>query len=279
MSKQLFLDPRVRKLLKKGIEHHQAGRRGPAETCYRQSLKADPRCPQALHLLGLLAQQAGQYQESIRLIRESLALNPDDPDTLNSLADSYLGRGPGSGCQPMSANAWRNFFRNRRRPITGWARRRNGWGIGKPPRNPIGAPWPSSRIRPTFTVASAGCNTSKGHSRKRRESCRRALALDPHRHELYTQLGNALTDLGNYGAAGEAHRRALALKPDSAEAVYGLGYFFERKGDLASAVDSYRNALKLDPRLGAAHSSFGNYLYSPGRLGGSRRVFRRGFRN
>src|SRR5208283_301321 len=93
MPQQLSLDPRVRKLLKKGIKHHQAGRRGQAETCYRRSLKADPRCPQALHLLGLLAQQAGEYQESIRWIGEALAVSPDDPDTLNSMADAYLGQG------------------------------------------------------------------------------------------------------------------------------------------------------------------------------------------
>ena|ERR1039457_6443737 len=62
MSRQIELKPRVRKLLKKGIAHQQAGRRERAEACYRSSLKADPRCPQTLHLLGLLAQQAGDYR-------------------------------------------------------------------------------------------------------------------------------------------------------------------------------------------------------------------------
>ena len=90
------------------------------------------------------------------------------------------------------------------------------------------------------------------------ESCRRALALDPNQPEILTQLGNALADLGKYGAAVEAHRQALALKPDSAPALLGLGYFFERKGDLASAIDAYRTAIKLDPESSAAHLQLGS---------------------
>ena len=73
---QLSRDPQVRKLLKKGLKYHRAGRRGPAEACYLRSLKVNPRCAPALHLLGLLAQQAGQYQKSIHWMGESLALPP-----------------------------------------------------------------------------------------------------------------------------------------------------------------------------------------------------------
>ena len=42
--------------------------------------------------MGLLALQAGKYQEAIRLLEQSLALNPDDRDTLNSLAEAYIGQ-------------------------------------------------------------------------------------------------------------------------------------------------------------------------------------------
>lgn len=266
MSTPLTLDPRVRKLLKKGIAHHQAGRRGLAEACYRRSLKANPRCPQALHLLGMLAHQGGQYQESIRLIGESLALNPDDPDTLNSLGEVYFGQGqiqPASHCYqrlaellPQSAEAHHRL---------GKAQERLGdWDGATASYRRALALQPDS---PDLHGSLARLQCKQGVYGEAVASCRSALTLDPDRHEIYTQLGNALTDLGNYSAAVDAYRHALALNPDSAEAVHGLGYFFERKGDLASAADSYRNALRLNPRFGAAHLNLGVIHLVQGDLG------------
>jgi tetratricopeptide (TPR) repeat protein/ADP-heptose:LPS heptosyltransferase len=274
MSKQLSLEPRVRKLLRKGIAHHQAGRRGAAEACYRRSLEVDPRCPQALHLLGLLAQQAGQYQESIRLIGESLALNPDDPDTLNSLAESYLGQGeiqPASECYqrlaellPQSAEAHHRLGKMQER-LGEWEAATASYQLAL-------ALQPDS---PDLHGSLARLQYKQEAFAEAVESCRRALALDPNRHEILTQLGNALTDLGNYGAAVEALRRALALKPDSPHAVFGLGYFFERKGDLASATDAYRNALKLDAQLSGAHLHLGSARLLEGNLGEAAECFER----
>ena len=266
VSKPHSFTPYVRKLLSEGIEHHRAGRMETAEACYRRSLEADPWCPQAHHLLGLLAQQAGQYQESIRLIGEALALNPDDPDTLNSLADSYLGQGQSqaasrclerlAGLLPQSADVHHRL---------GKAQERLGeWDAAMASYQRALALQPNS---PDLYSSLARLQGKQGAVREAAEACRRALALDPNRHEIYTQLGNALTDLGNYGAAVEAHRRALALKPDSASAVYGLGYFFECKGELTSAADAYRNALKLNPELKDACLHLGIICRLQGDLG------------
>jgi tetratricopeptide (TPR) repeat protein/ADP-heptose:LPS heptosyltransferase len=264
-SKPLSLSPRVRKYLTKGIKHHQAGRLGPAEACYRRSLKADPRCPQALHLLGLLARQAGHFQEAIRLLGEELALNPDDRDTLNCLADLYFGQGQiqqASHCLqrlaelcPQSAEAYHRLGKSQER-LGEWEAAMAFYGRAL-------ALQPDS---PDLYSSLARLQSKQGAFREAVESCQRALALDPNNHELFTQLGSALTDLGSYGAAVEAHRRALTLKPDSAPAVYSLGYFFERKGDLASAADAYRNALKLNPRLGNAYIHLGITCFLRGDL-------------
>jgi tetratricopeptide (TPR) repeat protein/ADP-heptose:LPS heptosyltransferase len=247
-SKPLSVSPHVRKYLIKGVKHHQAGRLESAEACYRRSLKADPRCPQTLHLLGLLARQAGQYQESVRLLGEALALKPDDLEALNSLVESYMCQGqiePASRClqrlaelQPQSAEAYHRLGKSQERL--------GEWVAAMASYERALALQPDS---PDLHSGLARLQTKQGAFREAAESCQRALALDPNNHELYLQLGNALTDLGSYGAAVEALRRALTFKPDSAPAVYALGYFFERKGDLASAAESYRHALKLDPRM------------------------------
>ena len=265
MSQPLSFDPRVRKLLSKGIKHQQAGGSGRRKGAIGSSLKTDPLCPQALHLMGLLALQAGKYQEAIRLLEQSLALNPDDRDTLNSLAEAYIGQRqiqPARQCYqrlaelfPDSAEIHHRLGKMQER-LGEWEAALESYRRALALRADL----------PDLHGSLANLQYKQGAYGEAVESCRRALALDPNQPEILTQLGNALADLGKYGAAVEAHRRALALKPDSAPALLGLGYFFERKGDLASAIDTYRTAIKFDPESSAAHLQLGSAQVLQGNL-------------
>ncbi|RMF90868.1 MAG: tetratricopeptide repeat protein [Nitrospinota bacterium] len=55
-------------MLARAIRHHRAGHLHQAETLYRQVLDQDPHQADALHLLGVLASQAGRYEMAIALI-------------------------------------------------------------------------------------------------------------------------------------------------------------------------------------------------------------------
>lgn len=256
MPKELVLQPQVRALLKKGIEHHQAGRTGSAETCYARVLEIAPRCPQALHLMGLLAQQAGQFRRSIELIRAALAGDPDDPDTLNSLAQSALGEGDTDlardccrrvmSLRPDSAAAHHRFGKV--------LEQRGDWEEAEQSyRQAISL----LKDSPEFHTSLARLQNKLGAFKEAVKSCQRALALDPEKFETYVELGNALTGLGNYRMSAAAFRRALALKPGSASAVYGLGDILQKQGNLAAAADAYLCALKLAPSMTNAHLQLG----------------------
>ena len=62
-------------LLAAGLKHHQAARLAQAEVCYRRVLATEPEHPDALHLLGLLAQQVGRYDQAVELIGRALKRN------------------------------------------------------------------------------------------------------------------------------------------------------------------------------------------------------------
>jgi|SRR3989304_10219372 len=57
----------------------QAGRLPEAEAIYRQILQLAPNHPDALHLLGLIASQAGKSETAVGLINRSISANPFDP--------------------------------------------------------------------------------------------------------------------------------------------------------------------------------------------------------
>jgi len=59
------------------LAHHRAGRFQDAEVIYRQILAADPNYPDALHLLGLIAQEAGRHDAALDLIGRAIARRPE----------------------------------------------------------------------------------------------------------------------------------------------------------------------------------------------------------
>ena len=70
----------ISELLKTGIDRHQAGQTASAERIYRRiemvCVEADPRQPDALHLLGMIAYQAGDNGAAIELIERAIAVRP-----------------------------------------------------------------------------------------------------------------------------------------------------------------------------------------------------------
>lgn len=59
------------------LAHLKAGRPAEAERALRAVLAADPRQPQALHQLGLLARRAGQTQPALALLERAVAADPN----------------------------------------------------------------------------------------------------------------------------------------------------------------------------------------------------------
>ena len=55
---------------------HQSGRIAEAEAIYRQVLEQQPDHPGALHLLGVVRQQQGDYAAALELIGRAIAINP-----------------------------------------------------------------------------------------------------------------------------------------------------------------------------------------------------------
>ncbi len=60
-----------------GFSFHQSGQLSQAQALYEEILKENPRHGDALHLLGVLAAQAMDYQRAINLIEKAIEIHPE----------------------------------------------------------------------------------------------------------------------------------------------------------------------------------------------------------
>ena len=65
--------------LEAAIAHHQAGRLQEAERLYKEIIRANPEHADAIHLLGVIAHQAGHQQTAVDLISEAIDLEAGNP--------------------------------------------------------------------------------------------------------------------------------------------------------------------------------------------------------
>ena len=94
-------------MLQVAIGHHEAGRLAEADAAYRDVIRADPHNADALHFLGYVHFQRGEYREAIDLIARSLAVYPANPRALYNLGIARLAVGE----REQAAEAFRETVR------------------------------------------------------------------------------------------------------------------------------------------------------------------------
>lgn len=220
----------VREALETGLRHHKAGNLPMAERFYRSALKAQPRHPDALYLLGVLALDAGRADVAAQQIAKAIKRNRKNPHYHLGLGDARRAQGK----LREAAACYREAL----------------------------------AIDPKSATAHFSLATVQQAQQRLADAIahyRRALALAPDLAEAHNNLGVALTDQGQRREATEHFRRAVELRPGYADAHLNLGQALKAEGRLEEAVRSYRKALELDPNLIEAHNNLGNALREAGR--------------
>jgi len=161
------------------LEHHRAGRLAEAERRYRAILQREPEHADSLHLLGVIALQAGNFASALELVQRAVALRPDAAVCRNNLGQVFerLGRDDDAArcyeaaieLDPAYAEAHNNL----------------GYLLARQDR---------------LTEAEA--------------LYRKAIELDPEYAEPHTNRGNLLKDRGELDEAIACYRRAIELRPD-----------------------------------------------------------------
>lgn len=79
--------------LRQGVAHHQAGDLTAARACYEAVLRENPAQPDALHLLGVIADQEGRHDDAVALIRRAITIAPHAAAFHDNLGNALLASG------------------------------------------------------------------------------------------------------------------------------------------------------------------------------------------
>ena len=256
-------------LLREGLRLHQSGRLREAEAQYRQVLALEPRNPDALHYMGLLAYQTGVYDAAVRLIGQSIAIAAG-----NASAHVNLG----------------NALAMLRRLPEAQAELEKGLALD------------ASDPDAWFNLGNV--QRERGLREDAERSYRRVLALDaahtgalnnlanlayldgrhPEAAELFRQLGHCLQDAGRTADAERAYRQSQAIVPGAGVEV-DLAFLTPALPSSVDEIDATRarlasglahlrgQGLELDDPLRHASSA----IFYTGYHGRDDRELRKGF--
>ena len=207
-------------LFESAYQHFMAGRIAEAEHAVRQALQADPRHPDSLHLLGVIAGFVGQPQASLELFEQALAISPE-------FAAAHANRGVALMALGRTDEGIVSF----KRSVELNPDHMHGWhGLG----NALG---------------------SKNDFAGSEAALRQALRINPGYYEARNNLGLALQRQGRLDEAVEAFTEAVVQAPDSAMVEYNLGVALQLSGRPDAALPHYRRAVQLQPDYVQAHSN------------------------
>jgi tetratricopeptide (TPR) repeat protein len=255
------------------VQNHQAGRFAQAQEIYCQVLSQQPNNPEALHLLGVLAQQIGKLDVSIELIQRAISISPSSAHYHNNLGNSL--RDKGKHAEAIIA------YRNAVRLKPDYPEAYYNLGIALRDAGQLEEAIAAYRNAIQFNPDYAAAQNNLGNALREKglldeaiTAYRRAVRLNPDQPETQNNLGTTLREKGLLDEAVTALNQAIHLNPNFVEAYYNLGAAQWEKGSIDEAIASYKQALRLNPGFVEAYSNLGVALREKGLLDESTAICR-----
>lgn len=215
----------VQQQLRRALGHHQCGERDLARAGYQAVLRLAPGQPDALHLLGVLAFESGQYETAIELIRSAIAGD-------GAAAPFHVNLGNALQALGRLDEAVASF---RAALVLAPDSAETHYNLGH-------ALLRSGRLAEAVAALT------------------RTIELRPGLSAAHFSLGAALHDLGRFDEAAESYRRVLQLEPGHDVARLNLGSLLEAQGRHSEALVEFTAAQASRPDDSALQFRMGSTL-------------------
>lgn len=267
------------------------GQLSDAEALLRQILQVQPNHAHALHLLGVIAHQAGRPELAIELIEKAIQRNDKEALFHANLGEMYRQQGAldraiqhgkkAVALDAMLATAHSNLgiaYYDGKEYDRAEACQRLALKIN--PRLACALNNMGSLMREHKRMAEAidyyrqayafapnyleplnnlgAVLVTEERPEEAVEVLAKALSLNPQYADAHCNLGFALKGLEQYEQAFQHFQTALQLTPDYAEAYLGIGGIYQERQNLAEAERAGQKAIELAPEKAEAHSMLGS---------------------
>ena len=217
--------------LQRAVHYHHQGQFAQAQALYEEILKTQPQHFDALHLLGVVAAQAGNPERAIAMFERALAVDGGN-------ATAHFNKGTAL----QALKQWRAALTSYERAIA---------------------------LKRDF--AEAYCNRAValaevGELSAALDSCNQALTIRSDFPEAFFNRGNVYRDLEQWQAAIYSYDRAISIRNDYAEAYFNRGNVQREQGNREAALGSYDRAVASRPDFTAALANRGNVQRELGQL-------------
>jgi tetratricopeptide (TPR) repeat protein len=218
-------------LFLEALDLHKKGNLSEAKKKYAKVIAINSKHFDALHLLGVIANQNFEYEKAIFYISESLSINP-----LNEYALLNIG------------NAFRGLNRI---------------------EEAINSYTQATRLNHNYAEAFFNCGITQEESQQFSSaliSYEKAIKINPSYAEAYVGKGNALKELSYLAEAIESYNLAILINKHDHEAYFNKGIVLKELGFVTDAIKNYDRALEIKPDHSDAYFNKGNALFETGEL-------------
>lgn len=202
------------RLLVAGVQAHEANDLARARSLYESVLALAPEQADALHLLGVIADQEGRHEEAVALIRRAIARSPEAAVFHGNLGTALLAHGDMAAAEtayrqamaldPAYVEAHANL---------GNLLRRKGEGDAAIAQYRLALTGDARNAEALFGLA--GLLVDRGQYEDAIRHLTLAVQVRPQAAEVRDLVALAFRHLGRYDDAIIQHRKALAFAPDN----------------------------------------------------------------
>jgi protein O-mannosyl-transferase len=251
----------------------EQGRAGDAVPFLRESIRLNPRFPDAHNNLGMALEALGRTDDAVAEYLEALRLDPAMAFAHNNLGSVHLQTGRADEAAAQFTEALRES--------PDLAGVHDNLGQARAARGRFADARTeyveALRLQPDFAAAHAHLGDALANMGKGDEAIaqyRESLRLAPGVAETHNNLGAALGTAGRAGEAIAEFQEALGIDPGQAHAHVNLGFALAGQGRAAEAIPHFVEAIRLQPNQEVSHLYLGWALAETGKPADAAEQFR-----
>lgn len=253
-----------------GLVACEAGHFDQALPLLDQAVRAAPRNAEMLNTLGEARRCHGDFVGSIKTFRQALKIKPDFSEAMSNLA-RVLGQ------QGKLAEALTYIERALRLAASdpgAWVEKGRILQLQGRQGEAVSCYERALSLDQNVWEAHVNLGAALRYLREPQRALahfQRALEINPASAEAFCNRGTAFEDLGQLGKAIESFQQALQLKPDYADALFNLANVLRLSGDHDAAVRYFHEALRINPQDVLALHNMGTTLLELGDIAGAKK--------